>query len=628
MIYKKILSLILLFTLMLSCTTALADESDTTSQVNPDIKIQAECIDNEKIKVTCNVPMYGIIKYKIQNDDGDIDTNTSSIDCKQNTEIEIGLPVRQLPPDNYYITIQYYLNDECISSTVATAHFGTGDITIAEPRRDIERMKCVLTSYAKVYSSKSLTGKAIAELKLHDLVQIIQEETEDNKSVYKVRCQIQSGDGEIIKEDEVNAKYESDNDVIIEGYMDKKAFELPTNNKYATDIQREVIEIAYTRLGSKGIYSQNKRFTDYYVDCSALASWCWRQVGVDMSAYGTNCNGLAKWAESQSDNKILWKAREDYEGAQSDVWGEIHKRYDRKNKDGKRTHPHGNPVWFNGYSHKESALTKYTTHINKNIIDEMQAGDLVFFNYSKEQIDDYGHRSFGEYAVNESGKDQGYDHIALFVGERNGNMILIEATDPEKNTVVNQISISDTNETIKDIVLVVRPTGCEQKNIEGKTTAAYSGTVNSNIDDLEFQAPVPSYESCISSNFGEEREKTIHHGIDIAVALGTEIFAAADGEIIETVNICKHKDGKSCSCGAYGNYVKIQHSNSVITLYGHLSIDTITVKAGDKIKAGDIIGYSGSSGNSTGPHLHFELRNGKDRLSYAIDPKPYISNTK
>ena len=82
--------------------------------------------------------------------------------------------------------------------------------------------------------------------------------------------------------------------------------------------------------------------------------------------------------------------------------------------------------------------------------------------------------------------------------------------------------------------------------------------------------------------------------------------------------------GNSCG-GGYGNYVILQHSDGNFTLYGHMYANTITVKAGDTVKQGQVIGKMGTSGDSSGPHLHFEVRVGANDPSKKVDPLEYIS---
>ena len=106
--------------------------------------------------------------------------------------------------------------------------------------------------------------------------------------------------------------------------------------------------------------------------------------------------------------------------------------------------------------------------------------------------------------------------------------------------------------------------------------------------------------------FGDERP---HSGIDIAGSAGSEVLAADSG----TVAVATYSS-------SYGNYVTIYHSNGDYTLYAHMS--SLAVTAGQNITQGDVIGYVGSTGWATGPHLHFEIRvNGS-----TVDPLSYFSN--
>lgn len=110
----------------------------------------------------------------------------------------------------------------------------------------------------------------------------------------------------------------------------------------------------------------------------------------------------------------------------------------------------------------------------------------------------------------------------------------------------------------------------------------------------------------ISSYFGYRWGK-LHKGLDIAAAIGTPIYAAADGTV----------ESASWDSG-YGNLIKLSHGSGIETLYGHTS--KMVVKAGQQVKRGQLIGYVGSTGHSTGPHVHFEVRlNGT-----AVNPLKYL----
>ena len=98
-----------------------------------------------------------------------------------------------------------------------------------------------------------------------------------------------------------------------------------------------------------------------------------------------------------------------------------------------------------------------------------------------------------------------------------------------------------------------------------------------------------------------------HPGYDLAAKTGTPVSAAAAGTVVQ-----------AGPAGTYGNLVTVRHGNGVETRYAHLS--ATTVKAGDHVDAGQQIGNVGTTGYSTGPHLHFEVR--KD--GQAIDPAPYL----
>lgn len=140
-------------------------------------------------------------------------------------------------------------------------------------------------------------------------------------------------------------------------------------------------------------------------------------------------------------------------------------------------------------------------------------------------------------------------------------------------------------------------------------------------DKSQFSWPVPGFYN-ISYGIGW-RWGAYHQGIDIwsEGIRGANICAAADGTVIQVANGCSHDYGKngSCGCGGgYGNYCIIDHGNGYWTLYGHS--EGITVSVGQTVKQGDVIGTVGSTGYSTGPHLHFEVRlNG-----VAQDPQNYV----
>lgn len=112
-----------------------------------------------------------------------------------------------------------------------------------------------------------------------------------------------------------------------------------------------------------------------------------------------------------------------------------------------------------------------------------------------------------------------------------------------------------------------------------------------------------------SDPFNGKRAK--HSGVDIAARTGTPVYATGDGYI-----------GRSRWAGGYGNLVEINHGGGYQTRFGHLS--QRMVGEGQYVRRGTLIGLIGSTGRSTGPHLHYEVRyNGS-----AVDPTPYIRGFK
>ncbi len=101
-----------------------------------------------------------------------------------------------------------------------------------------------------------------------------------------------------------------------------------------------------------------------------------------------------------------------------------------------------------------------------------------------------------------------------------------------------------------------------------------------------------------------------HNGLDFAAPLGTPILAAEGGLILASGD-----QDLYCRRGAYGKYIVIKHTNGLVTLYGHLS--RYLVSSGEIVKRGDVIGYMGSTGYSTGSHLHFTAYDGK---TFAMRP--------
>jgi murein DD-endopeptidase MepM/ murein hydrolase activator NlpD len=101
----------------------------------------------------------------------------------------------------------------------------------------------------------------------------------------------------------------------------------------------------------------------------------------------------------------------------------------------------------------------------------------------------------------------------------------------------------------------------------------------------------------------------MHPGVDIQAAVGTPVYATADGIV-----------DRAERAGGYGNMVEINHGKGIQTRYGHLS--KILVTPYERVKRGQLIALSGSTGRSTGPHLHYEVRID----GHAVNPVPFLQN--
>ena len=143
----------------------------------------------------------------------------------------------------------------------------------------------------------------------------------------------------------------------------------------------------------------------------------------------------------------------------------------------------------------------------------------------------------------------------------------------------------------------------DMQECESATVKTARNSMTQELDIIENKSINGVYLACvpvsgvITSRFGavESIRDHTHMGIDIGANYGTPIKAVADGTIT-----CAEE------WGGYGNLVVIDHGNGVESYYGHCS--KLYVTEGQKVKAGDVIAAVGSTGNSTGPHLHFEVR--------------------
>ena len=150
------------------------------------------------------------------------------------------------------------------------------------------------------------------------------------------------------------------------------------------------------------------------------------------------------------------------------------------------------------------------------------------------------------------------------------------------------------------------------KHKDGHT--AYYNQKGQSIRKALLRTPVQT--AVISSRFGMRKHPILgytkmHRGVDFAAPTGTPIFAAGNGRVQRIGYV-----------GGYGKYIKLKHNGIYSTAYGHMSRFARGLKKGDYVKQGEIIGYVGSTGRSTGPHLHFEV------IKYGKQINPLNANFK
>ena len=139
----------------------------------------------------------------------------------------------------------------------------------------------------------------------------------------------------------------------------------------------------------------------------------------------------------------------------------------------------------------------------------------------------------------------------------------------------------------------------------GAKEAQFFDANGKNLRSAMMRTPLQSFRR-VSSNFGFRTHpisgfKKMHQGIDFAAGTGTPVVAPADGVVVEARR-----------WGGYGNWLRIRHNNGLESGYGHLSRYGSGIRAGQRVSQGQVVAYVGSTGASTGPHLHYELwRNGQ-----------------
>ena len=248
--------------------------------------------------------------------------------------------------------------------------------------------------------------------------------------------------------------------------------------------------------------------------------------------------------------------------------------------------------------------------LKKNII----ANDEEIFNKVKEQGTTY----YRYYAISEKQEEKFY--VSNFEEAEK----VVNSLKEKKSSNINNVSIVEKYETeMKELVsseqaisklYVAPPKKVVVAKKSSSTKYASSGSVNTSLTTSTAKANlgislIRPVSGIITSRFGagSSIRRSSHTGLDIATSTGTPIVAAASG----TVTYSGYK-------GSYGNMIVITHANGVQTYYAHCS--KLYVTAGTAVAQGQSIAAVGSTGNSTGPHLHLEVRvNG-----VAYNPQNYV----
>ena len=172
-----------------------------------------------------------------------------------------------------------------------------------------------------------------------------------------------------------------------------------------------------------------------------------------------------------------------------------------------------------------------------------------------------------------------------------------------------EITAVDATQRLGELAVSRNVRGAEQAAAAQTQAAADQAAAAAAAEAARPKAVLPVSGARLTSGFGG-RWGTLHAGIDLAAPMQTPEYAAADGVVLE-----------AGPASGYGLAVYIQHANGDVTVYGHM--DTILVQAGQVVRAGDTIALLGNRGQSTGPHLHFEVHVG-GMNGQKIDPLPWL----
>lgn len=168
----------------------------------------------------------------------------------------------------------------------------------------------------------------------------------------------------------------------------------------------------------------------------------------------------------------------------------------------------------------------------------------------------------------------------------------------------------DAKEKAQEAALQKKYEEAKKKAEQGNSSGSSSSSTGGSVSSQGFIRPVKSGSITATMYYSSGK---YHGAVDFGVSVGTPVYAAADGIVVTSTW------GGSDS---YGYYIKIKHYNGLYTLYAHGS--SLVASVGQEVKRGQLIMYSGNTGNSTGPHLHFEVRKSPGGYSNRVNPLDYL----
>ena len=192
----------------------------------------------------------------------------------------------------------------------------------------------------------------------------------------------------------------------------------------------------------------------------------------------------------------------------------------------------------------------------------------------------------------------GLASIAATPAIANSSAAAVDVTEPVREAQASPLTAGDSR---------FRQLFASWEALDQKGPSATTGQ-----PQISIPSRMPLESARLTSDYGMRNHPVIggrrnHKGVDLAAPTGTPVYATADGII-----------GRADWFSSYGLYVEIAHGADLETRYAHMS--KLAVAAGERVKKGDIIGYVGSTGRSTGPHLHYEVRID----GVAVNPVPYM----